>query len=239
MVIAKIEGNKGVLFEANCETDFVSKNPDFVAFTKAVTDKILVDAPADITTLNAMSMGGKTVEGTRSDLVGKIGENMSLRRFKRFDTPTSKLASYVHGSRIGVIVEYEGDEEAAKDAAMHIAAQKPLCMTPEQVPPENAARERKIATEKAAESGKPKEIVEKMVEGSVQKYLKEVSLMNQPFVKNDKQSVAEMLKQKKTVLKSFELYIVGDGLEKKQDNFVAEVQAAQAKVQAAAAAATK
>ena len=161
---------------------------------------------------------------------------MSLRRFKRFDSPTSKLASYVHGSRIGVIVEYEGDEEAAKDVAMHIAAQKPICMTPEQVPPENAARERKIAAEKAAESGKPKEIVEKMVEGSVQKYLKEVSLMNQPFVKNDKQSVAEMLKQKKTVLKSFELYVVGDGLEKKQDNFVAEVQAAQAKVQAAAAA---
>jgi len=239
LVIAKIDGGKGVLFEANCETDFVSKNPDFVAFVKAVADKILVDAPADVATLNASPMGEKSVEGTRSDLVGKIGENMSLRRFRRFDSPTSKLASYTHNNRIGVIVEYEGEEEAAKDVAMHIAAQKPLCLTADQVPAENAERERKIAAEKAAESGKPADIVAKMVEGSVQKYLKEVSLMNQPFVKNDKVTVSEMLKQKKTTVKSFELYVVGEGLEKKQDNFVAEVAAAQAKVAAAAAATAK
>jgi elongation factor Ts len=234
LVVAMIEGGKGVLFEANCETDFVSKNPDFVAFTKSCAEKVIKENPSDVAALSGLSLDGKTVEQTRTDLVGKIGENMSLRRFKRFDT-SNKLTSYLHGNRIGVIVEYVGDDAAAKDVAMHIAAQKPLALTPNDVPQANIATERSIAEQKAAESGKPPEIVAKMVEGSVQKYLKEVSLLNQPFVKNDKVTVEQMLKQANTEVKSYTLFVVGEGLEKKEDTFVAEVQAAAAKVAAAKA----
>ena len=167
---------------------------------------------------------GPTIEDVRKGLIGKIGENMSVRRFKRFDSG-SKLASYLHGTRIGVLVEYEGDETAAKDVAMHVAAMKPVSLTSAEVPVELIERERSVATAKAAESGKPAEIAAKMIEGAVQKYLKEVSLFNQPFVKNDKQTVEQMLKEKATTVKSFTLYVVGEGIEKKVDDFAAEVAA--------------
>lgn len=237
LVVAEIEGNKGVLFEANCETDFVSKNPDFVGFVSACAKKILNDNPADVSSLSDLVMeDGRTVEKTRVDLVGKIGENMSLRRFKRFESPY-QLASYIHGRSIGVVVEYEGSAEAAKDVCMHIACNKPLALDASSVPPEKIESERAFATTKAAESGKPPEIVAKMVEGSVQKYLKEVTLLSQPFVKNDKVTVQQMLKDSKTSIKSYALFVVGEGLEKKEDNFVAEVQKANEAIAKARAAA--
>ena len=245
---AIIEGNEGILFESNCETDFVSKNPDFLGFTKSVAKLALKQNPSDLASLSALTIGDSSVEKTRADLVGKIGENMSLRRFKKFGGAgsSSKLASYVHGGvgedraiagSIGVIVEYEGSAEAAKDIAMHVACNKPIGLSPKDVPEAVIENERKIATMKAAESGKKPEIVTKMIEGSVQKYLKEVSLLNQPFVKDPAITCADYLKSTGTEIKSYAFYVVGEGLEKKEDTFVAEVAAAQAKIAAAAAAA--
>jgi elongation factor Ts len=236
LVIAMIEGDNAVLFEANCETDFVSKNPDFMEFTKNVAQLIIKESPADITALSALPMAGSTVEKCRSDLVGKVGENMSIRRFQRFGGGTTKLASYLHGTRIGVIVEYTGSEAAAKDIAMHIAANKPIGMNSADVPKAVIDAERNIAEMKAAESGKPPAIVTKMVEGAIQKYLKEVSMMNQPFVKDATVSVEQYLKNTATEIKSYAFYVVGEGLEKKVDTFVAEIEAARAQVAAAKAA---
>ncbi|MCS6764701.1 MAG: translation elongation factor Ts [Candidatus Protistobacter heckmanni] len=224
VVVSFIAGGKGALLEVNCETDFVSKNDDFLAFSNAAAKLITEKAPADVATLSALPLDGKTVEEVRSALVGKIGENLSIRRFVRFDTD-AKLVTYLHGSRIGVVVEFTGDETAAKDVAMHVAAMKPVSLSADQVPADLIAKERSIAEQKAAESGKPAEIVAKMVEGSVQKYLKEVSLFNQPFVKNDKQTVEQMLKAANTVVRGFSLYVVGEGIEKHQDDFAAEVAA--------------
>jgi elongation factor Ts len=169
-------------------------------------------------------MADGTVDSVRTALIGKIGENIMPRRFKRF-AGGSKLASYLHGTRIGVMVEFDGDEIAAKDVAMHIAAMKPVALSMADVPAELIAVERNVAVQKAAESGKPPEIVEKMVEGSVQKYLKEVSLLNQSFVKNDKQTVEQMLKAANTTIKGFTMFVVGEGIEKRQDDFAAEVAA--------------
>jgi elongation factor Ts len=166
-------------------------------------------------------------------LIGRIGENITPRRFQRF-AGDSKLVSYLHGTRIGVMVEFTGDEVAAKDVAMHIAAMKPVALSTADVPAENIATERNIAEQKAAESGKPADIVAKMVEGSVQKYLKEVSLLNQAFVKNDKQTVEQMLKAANTTIKSFTMFIVGEGIEKRQDDFAAEVAAQVAAAKASA-----
>ena len=182
--------------------------------------------PADVAALGACKLAdGKTLEELRTELIGRIGENMSFRRFQRFET-SGKLASYLHGTRIGVIVEFDGaDEQVGKDVAMHIAAMKPVALSAEQVPADLIEKERSVAALKAAESGKPAEIVAKMVDGSVQKYLKEVSLFNQAFVKNDKQSVEQMLKAANTTVKSFAMYVVGEGIEKKQDDFAAEVAA--------------
>ncbi|MCW7540322.1 translation elongation factor Ts [Aquabacterium sp. A7-Y] len=224
IVAAYIEGNTGALLELNCETDFVTKNDDFLAFGKTLAEVIAKQGPADVAALSALDVGGQTVEQIRSGLIGKIGENMTIRRFKRF-SGDSKLVSYLHGTRIGVVVEYTGDDVAAKDVAMHIAAMKPVSLSADQVPAELIAKERSVAEQKAAESGKPADIVAKMVEGSVQKYLKEVSLLNQPFVKNDKQTVEQMLKAANTTVKGFTLYVVGEGIEKKQDDFAAEVAA--------------
>jgi elongation factor Ts len=167
---------------------------------------------------------GPTLEDVRKGLIGKIGENMSFRRFKRY-SGGGKLASYLHGTRIGVVVEFDGEETPAKDTAMHIAAMKPVALTSADVPAELIEKERSVATAKAAESGKPADIATKMIEGSVQKYLKEVSLFNQPFVKNDKQTVEQMLKAAGTTVKAFTLYVVGEGIEKKVDDFAAEVAA--------------
>lgn len=225
VVATFIAGGVGALIEVNCETDFVTKNDDFIAFANACAKLVAENNPADVAALSALSLDGMSVEQTRSALIGRIGENMSIRRFQRFET-TGKLTSYLHGTRIGVMVEFEGaEEQVGKDVAMHIAAMKPVSLSSEQVPAELIEKERSIAAQKAAESGKPAEIVAKMVEGSVQKFLKEVSLFNQTFVKNDKQTVEQMLKAENTVIKAFTMYVVGEGIEKKQDDFAAEVAA--------------
>ena len=239
------EGDVGALVEVNCETDFVTKNDSFLAFTQAVAEGIVKHNPADLAAIGAMPLSldgfGPTVEDVRKGLIGKIGENMSVRRFKRFSG--SALATYLHGTRIGVVIEFEGDEAAAKDVAMHVAAMKPVSLSSADVPAELVAKERSVAAAKAAEDaskaqaeGKPvqsAEIVAKRIEGGVQKYLKEVSLHNQSFVKNDKQTVEQMLKERATAVKSFTLYVVGEGIEKKVDDFAAEVAAQIAAAKAA------
>lgn len=228
VVAAAVNGTTGALIEVNCETDFVSKNDSFLAFVQAAAKLVAEHNPADVAALSALPYEqdtfGPTLEDVRKGLIGKIGENMSIRRFKRY-ADGGKLASYLHGTRIGVMVEFEGDDVAAKDVAMHVAAMKPAALSSSEVSAELVEKERKIAAEKAAESGKPAEIVAKMVEGSVAKFLKEVSLLDQTFVKNDKQTVAAMLKATNTTVKGFTLYVVGEGIEKKQDDFAAEVAA--------------
>jgi elongation factor Ts len=234
VVASAIEGNAGALVEINCETDFVSKNDLFLAFCNNVASLVVKHNPADVAALGelplAMESFGPTVEEVRKGLIGKIGENMSIRRFKRY-ADGGALAAYLHGVRIGVMVEFDGDANAAKDTAMHIAAMKPVALTSDDVPAELIERERSVATAKAAESGKPADIAAKMIEGSVQKYLKEVSLFNQPFVKNDKQSVEQMLKAANTSVKGFTMFVVGEGIEKKVDDFAAEVAAQVAAAQ--------
>ncbi len=230
VIAASSNGAVGALIEVNCETDFVSKNDAFLAFANALAVLVVEHNPADVAALGALPLSqesyGPTVEDVRKGLIGKIGENMTIRRFQRYEG-AGKLAHYLHGVRIGVMVAFEGDEVAAKDVAMHVAAMKPVSLSSADVPAELIDKERKIAAEKAAESGKPAEIVAKMVEGSVQKYLKEVSLLDQVFVKaaDGKQTVAAMLKDKASVIKSFTLYVVGEGIEKKVDDFAAEVAA--------------
>jgi elongation factor Ts len=233
VVAAFINGTTGALIEVNCETDCVSKNDDFLAFTDNCAKLVANSNPSDVAALVALPLEGETVEAVRTKLIGRIGENITPRRFQRF-AGDSKLVSYLHGTRIGVMVEFTGDEVAAKDVAMHIAAMKPVALSTADVPAENIATERNIAEQKAAESGKPADIVAKMVEGSVQKYLKEVSLLNQPFVKNDKQTVEQMLKAANTTIKSFTMFIVGEGIEKRQDDFAAEVAAQVAAAKASA-----
>jgi len=246
VVAAAVSGSTGALVEINCETDFVSKNDSFLAFTQACADLVAQKNPADVASLSALPYAqdgfGPTLEDVRKGLIGKIGENMAIRRFKRY-AGGGALAHYLHGTRIGVLVAYSGDEVAAKDVAMHVAAMKPVSLASSEVPSELIERERRVAAEKAAEdaatavaAGKPAqspEIVSKRVEGSVQKYLKEVSLLNQSFVKNDKQTVEQMLKEKATQIEGFTLYVVGEGIEKKSDDFAAEVaaQVAAAKAQ--------
>jgi elongation factor Ts len=236
VIAAVVNGTTGAMVEVNCETDFVTKNDSFLAFAKACADLVAANAVADVAALSALPLSqdgfGPTVEDVRKGLVGKIGENMSVRRFQRW-TGGGKLAHYLHGTRIGVVVEFDGDDVAAKDVAMHVAAMKPKALSTSEVPAELIEIERRVAAEKAAESGKPPEIVAKMVDGSVQKFLKEVSLLNQTFVKNDKQTVEQMLKAASTQVKGFTLYVVGEGIEKKVDDFAAEVaaQVAAAKTQ--------
>ncbi|MET4578474.1 translation elongation factor Ts [Ottowia thiooxydans] len=228
VVTASIKGNTGSIVEVNCETDFVTKNDSFLALAQGAADLVAEHNPADVAALGALpfSMGefGPTLEDVRVGLIGKIGENMSFRRFVR-KSGGGQLASYLHGTRIGVLVEFEGDEAAARDVAMHVAAMKPVSLASSDVPAELIEKERSVATAKAQESGKPADIATKMIEGSVQKYLKEVSLLNQPFVKNDKQTVEQMLKERGTTVKGFTLFVVGEGIEKKQDDFAAEVAA--------------
>ena len=225
VVATYIANGVGALVEVNCETDFVTKNDDFLNLANAIAKLIAEHNPADLAALAALPLDGKTVEEQRAALIGRVGENMSIRRFHRFAT-AAKLTSYLHGTRIGVMVEYEGaDEQVGKDVAMHIAAMKPVSLSADQVPADLIERERSVAHLKAVESGKPAEIATKMVEGSVQKFLKEVSLFNQPFVKNDKQTVEQMLKAVNTSVKAFTMFIVGEGIEKKQDDFAAEVAA--------------
>ncbi|HXE51313.1 MAG TPA: translation elongation factor Ts [Ramlibacter sp.] len=238
VVSAFIDGTTGALLETNCETDFVTKNDSFLAMARAAAELIAKKNPTDVAALSALPYSqdgfGPTLEDVRKGLVGKIGENMSFRRFKRF-AGANKLASYLHGTRIGVVVEFDGDAVAAKDVAMHVAAMKPVALAASDVPADLIEKERSIAVAKAEEdrkvataAGKPvqsAEIVAKRVEGGVQKYLKEVSLFNQPFVKNDKQTVEQMLKAASTSIKGFTLYVVGEGIQKRVDDFAAEVAA--------------
>jgi len=238
VVAASVDGATGALVEVNCETDFVSKNDSFLAFAKACAELVAKNDPADVAALSALPYAqdsfGPTLEDVRRGLIGKIGENMSIRRFKRY-AGGGRLASYLHGTRIGVLVEYEGDEVAAKDVAMHVAAMKPVALASSDVPQALIDSERRVASQKAAEDaekakaeGKPvqsPEIATRRVEGSVAKFLKEVSLFNQAFVKNDKQTVEQMLKEKATRIKAFTLYVVGEGIDKKVDDFAAEVAA--------------
>lgn len=218
------DGKKGAVVEVNCETDFVAKQDDFIHFVNALAQKVAEENPSDVAALSALPFGEATVEVARSALVGKIGENMSIRRFHRIET-ANRLASYSHGGRIGVLVEFTGSEEVGKDLAMHIAATKPKALDASGVAAEDIEKERSVAAQKAAESGKPENIVEKMVEGAVAKFLKEVTLLNQGFVKNDKQSVEQMLKEKNASIQSFGLFIVGEGIEKNTVDFASEVAA--------------
>ncbi|MFZ4551613.1 MAG: translation elongation factor Ts [Aquabacterium sp.] len=233
VVSAAVDGNVGALVEINCETDFVSKNDSFLAFAKSVAELIAKNNPADVAAIGELPLSqdgfGPTVEEVRKGLIGKIGENMSIRRFKRY-ADGGKLAYYLHGARIGVMVEFDGEDVAAKDVAMHIAAMKPVALSSADVPAELIETERNVATAKAAESGKPADIAAKMIEGAVQKYLKEVSLLNQVFVKaaDGKQTVEGYLKASNTTVKSFTMFVVGEGIEKKQDDFAAEVAATMA-----------
>ena len=237
VVASAINGSTGALIEVNCETDFVTKNDSFLALANAAAALVAEHNPADVAALGALPYSqdgyGPTLEDVRAGLIGKIGENMSFRRFKRY-SDGGKIANYLHGTRIGVMVEFDGDEVAAKDTAMHIAAMKPVALTSADVPAELIEKERSVATAKAAESGKPADIATKMIEGSVQKYLKEVSLFNQSFVKNDKQTVEQMLKAAGTNVKDFTLYVVGEGIEKRVDDFAAEVAAQVAAAKGAA-----
>ena len=238
VVASFISGNIGALVEINSETDFVAKNDEFMAMANLAAKLVAEQNPADVAALSALDVGGQTFDALRSALIGKIGENMTVRRFQRFET-TGKLASYLHGARIGVIVDYDGaDEQVGKDVAMHIAAMKPVALSSDGVPAEMIEKERSVAQLKAQEdadaaaaAGKPAqspEILAKRLEGSVQKYLKEVSLLNQTFVKNDKQSIEQMLKAANTTVKGFTMYVVGEGIEKKVDDFAAEVAAQMA-----------
>ncbi|MBC7731474.1 MAG: elongation factor Ts [Bacteriovorax sp.] len=227
----------GALVEVNCETDFTSKNDMFLALANACARLVVEHNPADVAALSALPYTqdgyGPTLEDVRKGLIGTIGENMSIRRFKRYEG--ARLASYLHGTRIGVMVEFEGDEVAAKDVAMHVAAMKPVALSSAEVPASLIDTERRVAAEKASEDAEKAraegktpqsaEIVAKRVEGSVQKYLKEVSLFNQAFVKNDKQSVEQMLKERSTKVLGFTMFVVGEGIEKKVDDFAAEVAA--------------
>jgi elongation factor Ts len=223
------DAKSGAIVELNCETDFVAKNEDFLALGAGLAKLVLERRPADVAGLSALPYHGSTVEEARKALVGKIGENLSIRRFARMDAK-GRLAPYIHGgAKIGVLVDVTGgDEQLAKDLAMHVAAAKPVALSRDQVPADLIKKERDIAAAKAAESGKPANIVEKMVEGGVQKFLKEVTLLGQVFVKDDKLTIEALLKSKGASVAAFVLYVVGEGIEKRTTDFAAEV-AAQAK----------
>jgi elongation factor Ts len=230
VIATSMANGVSALIELNSETDFVAKNDDFVAFAQNCADLVVAHNPSNIDALSQLSIQGLSVEETRKNLIGKIGENISIRRFTRI--ATNQQACYLHGKKIGVLVEYTGSEAAAKDVAMQIAAMKPVALKAEDVSQDLIQKERAVAEAKAIELGKPAEFISKMVDGAVQKFLKEVSLFDQAFVKNDKQSVAEMLKASNTDVQSFVMYVVGEGIEKKQDDFAAEVAAQVAAAQA-------
>ena len=231
------DGKQGAMIEVNSETDFVAKNDEFIALANGSAALVSEKNPSNVAALSALAMGEGTVESTRSALVGKIGENMSIRRFARFEAK-GKLVPYIHGgSKVGVLVDIVGgDEQLGKDLAMHIAASKPKSLDSSGVSAELLDTERRIAIEKAREAGKPEEMLEKIAEGTVQKYLKDVTLLGQVFVKaaDGKQTIEQLLKSKGASVAAFKLFVVGEGIEKKVDDFAAEVAA-----QAAAAAAKK
>ncbi len=213
------DGKLGALVELNCETDFVAKNDDFLAFAQSLAEQVAIRSPADLAAL-----ASSDVESRRQSLVQKIGENITIRRFRRLQA-AGKLALYLHGSRIGVLVDYEGPEEIGKDLAMHVAFARPAHMHKTQVPADIVAREREIQSARAKESGKPPEIAAKMVEGALNKFLGEITLLGQPFVRDDKQTVEKMLAAKKAKVNGYAFLVVGEGIEKKSGDFAAEVMA--------------
>lgn len=228
LVVLRQSADAIAMVEVNCETDFVTKNDDFRAFAEAVAGVALHEPLADLDALLAASMeDGQSVEQNRRACIAKIGENINVRRFARVTSPNGILGSYLHGTRIGVLVALEGGtEELAKDIAMHVAASRPLCISAEQVPADVLAHEKEIFTAQAATSGKPANIVEKMVDGRIRKYLEEITLVGQPFIKDPEQSVEKLLKSQKAQVVRFERFELGEGLEKKSDDFAAEVAAA-------------
>ena len=229
MIAAAIsnDGAYGAIVEVNCETDFVAKGDDFVSFSAEIAKLALAKRPADVEALAKLSLpSGGTVEETRRNLIAKIGENIALRRLAVLEGAGGKIAAYLHGNRIGVLVAMKGGDEAvAKDIAMHVAASKPVALGPDNVPAELIAKEKEIYRAQAAESGKPADIVEKMVSGRVNKFLKEVTLLGQPFVKNPDISVEQLLKERGAAVSAFVRFEVGEGIEKKSDNFAEEVMA--------------
>ncbi|MDO8293207.1 MAG: translation elongation factor Ts [Gallionella sp.] len=230
------DGKTGAVVEVNCETDFVAKNDDFVAFAKNVAETVAKNNPADIEALSAMAItnGSASVEETRKALLMKLGENITIRRFERYATTTGKLSSYLHGSKIGVLLDYTGgDETLGRDLSMHIAASKPKSIDASGVNPVEIETERRIAIEKAREAGKPEAMLEKIAEGTVQKFLKEVTLLGQVFVKAEdgKQTVEQLLKSKGVSVTAFQMFVVGEGIEKKVEDYAAEVAAAVAAAQ--------
>ena len=227
------DAKTGAILELNSETDFVAKNPEFQQMAKDAVRLVAEKAPADVAALLELDLNGKSLEQVRKDLVGKIGENMSFRRFVRMQAK-GKLHNYVHGgSKIGVLVDViVGDDDVAHDVAMHIAASKPKALDKDGIDPALIESERRVALEKAREAGKPEAILERIAEGSVQKFLKEVTLLNQPFVKDDKVSVGQLLKSKGAEIGGFTLYVVGEGLAKRNEDFAAEVAAQQAAAKA-------
>ena len=219
------DGKVGALVELNCETDFVAKNEDFVAFANSLAEIVGTRNPKDVEELATLDLLGTRVEQKRQALVQKINENISIRRLKRLQA-AGKLALYLHaGSKIGVLVDYEGAEEVGKDLAMHVAFAKPAYLSKKDVPAELVAREREIQAARARESGKPAEIAAKMVEGALNKYLGEISLLGQPFVKDDKQTVEKVLTARKAKVSGYAFFVVGEGIEKKSGDFAAEVMA--------------
>ncbi len=227
------DAKTGAILELNSETDFVAKNPEFQQMAKDAARLVAEKAPADVAALLELDLNGKSLEQVRKDLVGKIGENMSFRRFVRMQAK-GKLHNYVHGgSKIGVLVDViGGDDDVAHDVAMHIAASKPKALDKDGIEASLIEAERRVALEKAREAGKPEAILERIAEGSVQKFLKEVTLLNQPFVKDDKVSVGQLLKSKGAEIGGFTLYVVGEGLAKRNEDFAAEVAAQQAAAKA-------
>lgn len=224
------DGSAAAMVEVNCETDFVAKNDDFVNFARSVAEAVVSKRPDDVAALANIEVGGKSLDEIRKALVGKIGENLSIRRFVLLQAK-GKISQYVHGSKIGVLVDVVGgDSQLGKDIAMHIAAAKPIALSKDEIPADTLQKERDIAKAKAIESGKPANIAEKMVEGSVQKFVKEVTLLGQAFVKDDKLTIEALMKSKAASIAGFSLYVVGEGIQKKVTDFAEEVkaQAAQA-----------
>lgn len=226
-------GKIGAIVELNSETDFVAKNADFIAFANDIAKLVAENKPADVAALSALPLNGSTVDEVRKGLIGKIGENISIRRFQIIEGK-GKLSAYIHGgAKIGVIVDVVGgNDEVAHDVAMHIAASKPKALDKDGVDQNLIETERRVAIEKARENGKPEHLIEKIAEGSVNKFLKEVTLLSQPFVKDDSKSVGELLKSNGATVSAFALFVVGEGLEKRNDDFAAEVAAQAAAARA-------
>ncbi len=218
------ERKLGALVELNCETDFVAKNESFLGFARALAEVVAKENPADVAALATLGVGGEKVEARRQALIQKLGENMTIRRFARLQTD-AKLAQYLHGVKIGVMVEYEGDDESGKGVAMHVAFAKPQFLSRADVAPEVVARERAVQEARAKESGKPPEIAAKMIEGALNKFLGEITLLGQPYVMNDKLTVEKALAEKKTRVRGYRFLVVGEGIEKKSSDFAAEVMA--------------